>query len=199
MALKFEIPSDYESITIQNFYDWYNAKNDLERIMAISGITRDEANKIPLHLYGEIMSIFAKGLEKTSAKHAQIVKLGEREYGFIPNLYSMSIGEYIDITEFAKDVPKNIIKIAGILYRPITKRVNQKYQIEPYKVAENELRAEEIGQLTLEHFNGAMLFFWTLLKELQITSQDSLKKLAEEILREAKTLGLLTETDSMPQ
>ena len=197
MALKFEVPSDYESITIKNFYDWFNAKNDLERIMAITGLSKEEANKIPLQHFAEIFSVFEQGLQKQSAKHQQIITLGGREYGFIPNLYTMSIGEYIDLTESAKDIQKNILKMAGILYRPITRRINKKYQIEPYSVAENDLRADEIGQLTLEYFNGCMLFFWTLLKELQTTSQSSLDEMTKEILEEAKKIGFLTEVDSI--
>lgn len=199
MAIKFEIPSDYESITIKNFHDWHNAKNDVERIMAISGLSKEEAEKIPLQHYSSILEVFETGLKKQSSKHKQIITLAGREYGFIPNLYSMSIGEYIDLTESAKDIEKNILKISGILYRPITKRINKKYQIEPYSISENELRQDEIGELTLEYFNGAMLFFWTLLSELQTTSQDYLKKVTEEILTEAKRVGLLTEADYMPQ
>lgn len=195
MALKFEVPSDYESITIKNFHDWFNAKSDIERIMAITGLSKEDANKIPLQHFAEIFNVFEQGLKKQSAKHQQIITLGGREYGFIPNLYTMSIGEYIDLTESAKDIQKNIIKMAGILYRPITRRINKKYQIEPYIVAENELRADEIGELTLEYFNGCMLFFWTLLKELQNTSQSSLNEMTKEILEEAKKIGFLTEAD----
>jgi hypothetical protein len=193
MALKFEIPSDYESITIKNFYDWHNAKNDVERIMSISGLSKEEAEKIPLQHYSSILEVFEIGLKKQSSKYQQIITLNGRDYGFIPNLHSMSIGEYIDLTEFSKDIEKNILKISGILYRPITKRINKKYQIEPYSTTENEMRLDEIGELTLEYFNGAMLFFWTLLKELQINSQDYLNKIVEEILVQAKQIGLLTE------
>lgn len=193
MAIKFEIPSDYESITIKNFYDWSNAKNDIERIMAISGLSKEEAEKIPLQHYSSILEVFETGLKKQTSKHQQIITLNGVEYGFIPNLYSMTIGEYIDLTEFSKDIEKNILKISGILYRPVTKRINKKYQIEPYSVTNNEMRLDDIGQLTLEYFNGAMLFFWTLLNELQVTSQDYLKKMTEEILTEAKRIGLLTE------
>lgn len=193
MAIKFEIPSDYESITIKNFYDWSNAKNDIERIMAVSGLSKEEAEKIPLQHYSSILEVFETGLKKQTSKHQQIITLNGVEYGFIPNLYSMTIGEYIDLTEFSKDIEKNILKISGILYRPVTKRINKKYQIEPYSVTNNEMRLDDIGQLTLEYFNGAMLFFWTLLNELQVTSQDYLKKMTEEILTEAKRIGLLTE------
>jgi len=186
MAISVEIPSDYESITIKQYKEFHSATTELERIMAICSVTKEEAEKIPIRHYGELIEIFAEGLRKETAKHFQIIRLNGREYGFIPNLYDISVGEYIDLTEYAKDIKKNIVKIAGILYRPITIRVNEQYQIEPYSIKENELREEELSAMTLEVFNGAMVFFSTLHDELHNTSSDFLSQQIKEIM-EANT------------
>ena len=39
------------------------------------------------------------------------------EYGFIPNLNEITVGEFIDLDEYIKD-GKQLHKIAAILYRP---------------------------------------------------------------------------------
>ena len=182
MTINVEIPSDYESITIKQYKDFHLASSELERIMAICSVTKEEAEKIPIRHYGELIAVFAEGLRKESAKHFQTITLNGREYGFMPNLYDISVGEYIDLTEYAKDIKKNIVKIAGILYRPITIRVNKQYQIEPYSIKANELRENELSSMTLEVFNGAMLFFSTLHDELHSISSDFLSQQIKEIM-----------------
>jgi hypothetical protein len=79
----------------------------------------------------------------------------------------------------------------GTLYRPIDKRVGSKYTIVPHNKATREQVQHYVEQMTLEQFNGALLFFSTLLNELSNTSLDYLetevKKLTTELTEELKT------------
>jgi hypothetical protein len=79
----------------------------------------------------------------------------------------------------------------SVLYRPITKRVGSKYIIEEYNSTSRAMSEELVEQMTLEQFNGAMLFFSTLLNELSNTSLDYLeievKKLTQELTEQLKT------------
>jgi len=88
-----------------------------------------------------------------------IVTYKGKEYGFIPNLEEMSFGEYIDLDGFLSDL-KNMHKALGVLYRPITQRVGNKYAIEDYEPNDG------YKDFPLGAGLGATLFFWTLRKEL---------------------------------
>jgi len=84
-----------------------------------------------------------------------------------------------------------MVKIMGTLYRPIDKRVGSKYTIVPHSKQNRELVEGYVEEMTLEQFNGAMLFFSTLLSELSNTSLDYLemevKKLTQELTTQLKT------------
>jgi len=69
--------------------------------------------------------------------------------------------------------------------------VGTKYTIVPHNKATREQVQHYVEQMTLEQFNGAMLFFSTLLNELSNTSLDYLenevKKLTQELTTELTT------------
>jgi hypothetical protein len=104
------------------------------------------------------------------------------------------MGEYADISTWAANVGENMVKIMGTLYRPIDKRVGSKYTIVPHSKQNRELVQGYVEQMTLEQFNGAMLFFSTLLNELSNTSLDYLEKEVQKLTQEL-TEQLKTEKD----
>lgn len=55
------------------------------------------------------------------------------EYGFVPNLDNLSVGEYVDLDEYYKQGVNSAHKVMSILYRPVTKSLGDSYQIEEYK------------------------------------------------------------------
>lgn len=191
MGIRLSIPSDYEDITVGQYRDYYAAKNDLERLMAICEIDRKTAQEIPINHIPTLLDVFVEGLSKQSQKFSPTITLGKTTYGFIPNLYNMTLAEYADAVELCKDLQKNIVLLAGLFYRPVTKQVGDKYQITKYDPADNELREDEIKQMTLQHFNGMMLFFWTLSNELQKTSADYLSQEIHQMKQMATEMGLI--------
>jgi hypothetical protein len=98
------------------------------------------------------------------------------------------MGEYADISTWASDVAANMVKIMGTLYRPIDKRVGQKYTIVPHNKASREQVQDYVEQMTLEQFNGALLFFSTLLNELNNTSLDYLENEVQKLTKEMEQL-----------
>ena len=68
---------------------------------------------------------------KTKHKFIQRFKMGGVEFGFIPNLENISQGEFVDLDTYISDWSK-MHKAMAVLYRPITKKINDKYQIEDY-------------------------------------------------------------------
>lgn len=59
-------------------------------------------------------------------------KIGGTEFGFVPQLDDLTFGEFVDIENNISDWD-NMHKAMSVLYRPITERLNNQYQIEEYR------------------------------------------------------------------
>jgi hypothetical protein len=93
-------------------------------------------------------------------------KLGGIEFGFIPVLDDITLGEYIDLDTYLGDW-ENMDKAMNVLYRPITVNNKNRYNIEDYKESDN---TEIFKDMPLDIVMGSLVFFWNLNKELlQIT------------------------------
>jgi len=197
MSIKVSIPADYASISLKQFKEFKTAKNDVDKLVAISNLSKEDVQKVPIQHVPTLLAAFDDTLLNESAKFFETIAIKNKDFGFIPNLYEISLGEYADISTWAANVEENIVKIMSVLYRPITKRVGSKYIIEDYNSTSRAMSEELVEQMTLEQFNGAMLFFSTLLNELSNTSLDYLetevKKLKEELTEQLKE-QLKTET-----
>ena len=106
----------------------------------------------------------------------KIHTMGDVEYGFIPNLEEISLGEYVDIDESINDWDKMHTTMA-VLYRPIKSRRKDKYNIEEYEgTSDSEHRMKG---LTMDVVLGALFFFYHLGIELSIALTPSLIQLEE--------------------
>lgn len=188
MSIKVSIPADYASITVKQYLDYKQAKNDIDRLVAVSNLNNEQAEQIPFQHLPVLITAFEETLLNESAKFFETITIKDKDFGFIPDLYAISMGEYADISTWASDVNANIVKIMGTLYRPIDKRVGKKYTIIPHSKQNRELVEEYVEQMTLEQFNGAMLFFSTLLNELNNTSLDYLEKEVQKLTKEMQEL-----------
>lgn len=97
-----------------------------------------------------------------------IVTYNGQEYGFIPSLEELTLGEYVDLDEYLADM-QSLHKTVGVLYRPITQRIGKRYTIEPYKPNDG------YKDFPLGVALGALVFFYDLSKELSEITQTSLE------------------------
>ena len=97
----------------------------------------------------------------------------QREFGFVPKLEDMTLGEYVDvdtnITEW-----ENMHKGMAVLYRPVKFQKNNMYLIEDYTA--DEYFHEVMKDMPLSIALGSLLFFYRLGKELSIYLVDYLKE-----------------------
>ena len=101
-------------------------------------------------------------------------KLKGVEYGIIPKLDDITLGEYIDLDNNISDW-ETMHKAMAVLYRPIKLKKDHRYQIEDYTGGEE---ADKFKDMPLDVVMGCLVFFWNLNNELlQIT----LKYLAKEM------------------
>jgi hypothetical protein len=96
------------------------------------------------------------------------------EYGFIPKLDDITLGEYIDLDSSISDW-ETMHKAMAVLYRPITLKKDDRYQIEEYTAKED---TDVFKDTPLDVVMGCLVFFYSLNNELL---QTTLKYLAKEM------------------
>ena len=126
-------------------------------------------------------------------------KLGGIEFGFIPVLDDMTLGEYIDLDTYLGDW-ENMHKAMNVLYRPITLNNKNRYNIEDYKESDN---TELFKDMPLNIAMGSLVFFWNLNSELlQITlkylNQEAKKmNMDQRLALERSGVGINQSMDSL--
>jgi hypothetical protein len=100
---------------------------------------------------------------KVSHKLIPRFKMGGVEFGFIPNLENITQGEFVDLDTYISDW-QEMHKAMAVLFRPITKKVNDKYQIEDYNGSITY--SEVMKHAPLDVVLGATVFFYHLGNEL---------------------------------
>jgi len=113
----------------------------------------------------QVMEITASINEMFKVSHKLITtfKMGGVEFGFIPNLDEMTQGEFVDLDTYISDW-QEMHKAMAVLFRPITKKVNDKYQIEDYNGSITY--SDVMKHAPLDVVLGATVFFYHLGNEL---------------------------------
>lgn len=106
-------------------------------------------------------------------------KIQSQEFGFMPDMEEMTSGEFADLCAYIGK-PEDMHKAMAVMFRPITNRVGDKYDIYPYN------GSKEFGDLMkFMPFGialGAMVFFYNLAKELaNATHLSILQEMEKEI------------------
>ena len=104
-------------------------------------------------------------------------KLGGKEFGFIPLLDEITLGEYIDLDTYLGDWQK-MNNAMNVLYRPITFKNSTRYNIEDYKESDN---TELLKDMPLDIAMGSLVFFWNLNNELLQTTLRYLNQEAKKM------------------
>ncbi len=181
-TLTIEIPTSWGDITLKQYLtmqsELENYRDDEEAQIAImllhlckiqpqylKGLSADSYNLLKAKLT-EFVS--PEGIELK-----KFITLNGKEYGFEPNLSKMAYGAYADITQWDTiSIDKNWPKIMSILYRPVTQKKGDRYQIETYTGEWNE----ELFLTTDMDTNwGCLFFFINLQKDLLNATQKYLK------------------------
>lgn len=102
-----------------------------------------------------------------------IFKLGNTNFGFIPNLDEISLGEFSDLDNYFGKWDK-MHNAMAVLYRPITDKFRDKYQIEDYNGSITY--CDVMKNMPMDVVMGAMVFFYNLSSELLISSLNYLEE-----------------------
>jgi hypothetical protein len=99
--------------------------------------------------------------------------IGKQTFGFLPSLEEITVGELNDVDQYISDWSQ-MHKAMAVLYRPVVATFGNRYEIEKYEGSDKY--AEQMKEMPLDVTIGAMLFFWTLGKDLSVASLTSLAR-----------------------
>jgi hypothetical protein len=170
MKLQITIPTSLDEITLEQYQKFLSIAKDnpdgefLQHKMVeiFCGIDLKNAAKISYKDVNEITTNLSN-LFNQKYDLKKTFKLGNTEFGFITNLDEITLGEYTDLDKYISnwDMMHNAM---AVLYRPITKKLKDKYQIEEYNGSYTYCDAMKF--MPVDVALGAMVFFYNLGNEL---------------------------------
>ena len=205
MELKLNVPTSLNEISLkryQSFISMQEKSNDDEfiaqkMIEIFCDITLKDIVKIKLSSLNELVGHFTE-LFAEKPKFTTTFKIGDTEFGFIPELEEITFGEYVDL-ESSLGSWQTFHKAMAVMYRPIKKRIGNKYDIQDYNP--NPDMQELMKYAPMDVCISASLFFWTLGNELlQVTLnylEKEIKKNPEVLKTFQKQLNLQNNGDGI--
>ena len=171
---EFKLISKWSDVTLEKWLKLIDletgskTKDAEETIAALSDIPKQLIKELSIKDVAVIMSRIAELQQKQNSSLKRIVKINEVEYGFHPDLDSITLGEYADIETFIKNgIETQLPELCSVLYRPITEKKNDIYTIAAYD-GDIRMRTEEMKQMSAEQVQSALVFFYRLGKELSL-------------------------------
>tara|TARA_R110002072_G_scaffold21460_5_gene76143 strand:- start:2359 stop:3012 length:654 start_codon:yes stop_codon:yes gene_type:complete len=192
MNIEINVPSSLAEITLGQYQKFQKiAENNpdgnflnAKMIEIFCGIPLSDSYKLKMSSVTAILDILNEMLEITP-QHVERFKMNGIEYGFIPDLDEMSLGEYIDLDNNASNWEQMDVAM-NVLYRPIKTSKVGKYNIEDYDVKFPEV----LKDMPLDAAIGSLFFFYNLGTELAKHTIQSLDSQAEmEVIQEQLTLA----------
>ena len=169
---EFKLINSWADVTLEtwlqliDFETGTKTEEATETIAALSDIPKQLIKELSLSDVAVIMSKVGELQQKQDTNLKRIIEINDVEYGFHPDLDSISLGEYADIEQFIKNgIDKNLPELMSVLYRPIKLKKNDIYIIDSYD-GDIRLRAEEMKLMSAEQVQSALVFFYTLGKVL---------------------------------
>ena len=168
MKIEINVPTSLNEITLQQYQRYLKATEetpdgsllDAKIIEIFCGIPVSESYKLKMSSVQSIVDILVDMLNEKPT-HINRFSLDGVQYGFIPDLDEMSLGEYVDLDGNASDWQKMHVAM-NVLYRPIKIKKGTKYSIKEYTAED----PDKMKDMPLGVAIGSLFFFYNLGLEL---------------------------------
>ena len=168
MQIEINVPTSLNEITLEQYQRYLKATEetpdgsllDAKIIEIFCGIPVSESYKLKMSSVQSIVDILVDMLNEKPT-HINRFSLDGVQYGFIPDLDEMSLGEYVDLDGNASDWQKMHIAM-NVLYRPIKIKKGTKYSIQEYTAED----PDKMKDMPLGVAIGSLFFFYKLGLEL---------------------------------
>jgi len=178
--MKIKIPERLSDIKLSQYQKFLRTTKDSEddnfiarQMVAIFCDIPDKVvDQIIAKDFESIVNQIGNALNQ-SPEFKEVITYEGVKYGFIPNLDEITVAEKADLDTYFKDV-QTMDKAMGVLYREIDIQTKRGYLIQDYNADGKSL------DLTLDVVFGANVFFYNLMRDLLIYTQNSIKAEAEQ-------------------
>ena len=177
MKANINVPTELNEITLKQYQKFLKVQDSKQNntflqtkmIEIFCNVKMQDALNIKLSDADRIASLISTMFEQKP----DLVKsfwLNNVEYGFVPDLDEITLGEYIDLDTYMGEWDK--IEIAmNVLYRPIKQKLGEKYLIEEY----DPDTKDKLINMPMDAVFGSIIFFYHLGIELSQTMMNYLE------------------------
>jgi len=186
MEVNLRIPTSLNEITLGQYQEFVKLEQELKDSTEVSiqlkmieifcSVPEAVVRSMKATDIAEICEIINTMFDTDSQLISKFTLKGV-DYGFIPELDNMSFGEYMDLDTFIGD-NDNLHRALNVLFRPIKLNKGSRYIIEDYEPNDSEVAKD----FPLDVVLGAIVFFYTLGKDLSTVMLNSLDKKNEKDL-----------------
>ena len=198
MKIEINVPTSLSEVTLGQYQKFLKIAEDnpegnflnAKMIEIFCGIPLSDSYKLKMSSVTAIIDILNELLSQTPKRVEQFTMNGV-QYGFIPDLDEMSLGEYVDLDGSASDW-NNMHIAMNVLYRKIKIKKSGKYNIVDYNL-ENP---EKMKDMPLDAAIGSLFFFYNLGMELSkhtilySSNQEEMEVYQEQLISETNGDGI---------
>ena len=185
---EFKLINSWSDVTLETwlklieFQTGSKSKEAEETIAAMSDIPKQIINQLSLKDVAVIMEKIAELQAEQNSSLKKIIEIDEVEYGFMPDLDSITLGEYADLETFIKNgIEEHLPEVMAVLYRPVTEKTDSGvYTIEKYG-GDLTIRAEQMKKMTAEQVQSALVFFYNFVNASLLTLESFLTMKQKEM------------------
>jgi hypothetical protein len=164
-TIQLAVPSSLSEITLGQYQEYLEVVDSLDEgelhkklIELFCGVSMDEVDSIPMSEADKVLEV----LKTAFSEEPDLVRhftLADTEFGFIPKLDEMSLGEYIDVEGYISDWQKMHHAMA-VLYRPVSAKLKDSYRIVDYNPSEGV--SEIMKMMPMDAVMSSLIFFYRL-------------------------------------
>jgi hypothetical protein len=196
MEIKISVPTSLSDITLREYKQYEKIVNtndqdenserfiNTKMVEIFCGINYEQASAMTLIDFERIVVQLYDILQQTP-KLVTRFKMGDSEFGFIPDLEKMTFGEYVDLDTYIHDM-RQIEKAMAVLYRPIKYKQKDLYEIHDY---EGDLYHDAMLNMPLDAVVSSILFFYNLGIDLSNAMMNSSEVEDQALLAQLRALG----------
>tara|TARA_R110002167_G_scaffold109315_2_gene278679 strand:- start:4565 stop:5239 length:675 start_codon:yes stop_codon:yes gene_type:complete len=192
----YYIPQKWSEVTLGSYQRFMELAKDetdehtqaLNTISALTGAPQGLLEKCKKEDIDEVLKCVAGLLtHKVNTTLNTHITIDGVEYGFHPKLKDLTMAEFVDLDNNLKEPWENMHRVMAILYRPITNKKKNKYDIEEYDSTKCMQNAEKFKDaLSIATVNGASGFFLIIAEEYQVVLQSYLNKQQKKMKKTTK-------------
>ena len=196
MEVTLKVPKTINDISLRQYIKWagiveqnkdvQNNFLEIKLLETFCDIDGRDAAKVNLNEASEAIDHIVGLLQGEQPLTQRFKMVGSDgavcEFGFIPNLSKMTLGEYVDLDTYITDT-KTLNRAMAVLYRPVHESWKNK---DAYRIAEyggTDMMADIMMDMPLGIALGALVFFYRLEKKLLLLSMHSS---AKQLMKEAE-------------